>query len=169
MARQGLTTLNARPLSEPDVLRLDVTAAPKMPSLAKVSQRHHALARCLALGMSTSEAALSTGYDPVRVGQLKRDPLFQELMGFYREEATDVFRATAEALHGVTGEAIAALRERIEGSPEEITTKDLVEIAKLGADRSGHGPQTTQTQVHVDLRDRMARARERVVIEAEAA
>ena len=137
--------------------------------IARVSHRHHALAKCLSLGMTALEASLSTGYNIKRISILQRDKLFAELVEFYEEQTVDTFKANSEQLQGLTGEAIVEIRERLEKEPEKMSTKELVEIAKLAADRSGHGPQQTQVTIDVSLSERMKRARERVnVFEGQA-
>ena len=130
-------------------------------SLSKINTRHHALARCLALGMTPGEASLAVGYDPCTVSNLQRDELFKELMAFYANQAIDTFEVATEQLRGLTMEALTVLRERIEEG--DISTKELIEAAKLATDRTGHGP--TSTQVNVDatpLIERMERARKRL-------
>lgn len=161
MASPAPLLLAERPLKESDILGLGTRAAVKPEPLTKVSQRHHALARCLAAGMSSVDAALATGYSTTRVFILQTDELFQELVAFYTDAQTDVFKANAEQLQGLTSEALALLRDRIESG--EVTTKELIEAAKLAADRSGHGPQSSvNVEVDISLSERLARARKRV-------
>ena len=146
------------------MLRLSAPRGSKPEPIAKASQRHHALARCLAMGMKPAEASLATGYCASRISILQQDETFSDLVSQYQAEMGDAFRANAEQLSGLTNEALTALRERLESSPEKIATKDLLEIAKLGADRSGHGPSTTtNTNVNLNLSERLRQARQRVI------
>ena len=65
-------------------------------------------------------------------------------------------------LAGVTGEALTEIRDKIEEG--KVPVRDLIEIAKLGADRSGHGPVLTQnSNVNVNLSERLRSARQRVI------
>ena len=154
--------LATRVLQESDVLRLGAPRGSTPEPIEKTSHRHHALARCLALGMKAAEASLATGYSLSRISILQRDELFAELVSFYKAEMADVFKSTAEQLEGLSIEALSALRDRLEDDPTKISTKDLVDVAKLAADRSGHGPQSTQTNLNINLSERMAAARKRV-------
>ena len=163
MAKPAPTILNTRELKATDSLGLVSRAEPVQPEpIARVSNRHHALARCLALGMTAHEASLSTGYCISRISILQKDELFKELCEFYKAQSVDVFKTNAEQLQGLTSEALATIRERLETEPQKISTKELVAIAQLAADRSGHGPQQTNVSVDISLSERMSRARERV-------
>lgn len=168
--RASVTLLGERALTAGDIARLEQPVGAVVEPIKKVSQRHHSLARCIAMGMNYTEAALTTGYGYVRIASLMQDKLFQELIAFYKAEVADVFRANAEQLQGLTNEALTELRERLENSPDKISTRDMIAIAQLAADRSGHGPQSTQTNVNVNLSERMKNARERKppVIDGEA-
>jgi coproporphyrinogen III oxidase-like Fe-S oxidoreductase len=56
------------------------------------------------------------------------------------------------------------LQDRLETEPETMDAETLLSVAKFGADRSGHGPQSRQTNVNinVNLADRLSAARKRV-------
>ena len=157
-----LQILEVRPLAESDEFRLAQRAPVKPIPLKKMRNRHHALARCLAHGMPAHEASLATGYDQSVISILQNDELFKELLAFYRSQAVDTFQATEEQLQGLTTEAISELRDRIENAPEGISTRDLIEVSKLGADRTGHGVQSTQVSIDLNLTDRMKAARQRL-------
>lgn len=145
-----------------------VQAAP----LKRITERHHALARALASGMGEGEAAAMLGFAGSRVSVLKASPAFAELLALYRREKDTAFAETAARLAGLATDAVLTLQERLEDEPEKITTGQLVEIAKMAADRSGNGPSSMQVQVQVDLGERLRRARERaqqgVLIEGRA-
>ncbi len=63
-------------------------------------------------------------------------------------------------------EAQTILAERLEDTPEAIAIDALLDITKLGADRTGFGPasRTTNVHVHVGLADRLKTARERAKV-----
>lgn len=154
-----------RELERADVELLAVTRAPAAQSTIKrLSDRHHMLARNLAGGMPEGEAAIMAGLTGSRVSILKADPTFQELLAFYREDVTRVYRDTHEALAGVSHTALQILAERLEDEPEKMSTGQVLDIIKLGADRTGHGPQTmaTNVNVNVDMSNRLEAARKRV-------
>ncbi len=153
-----------RELSEAD-LRMPAKQVTKAPLVKELRDRHHALARVLATGSSEADASRIVGYTPSRISILKADPQFRELVEFYRGTATEVIADFRErmALVGLT--ATALLGERLEDQPEEVGTGLLNDIVKTMADRTGHAPQkgpTAQVSIHVELQDRMQRARERL-------
>lgn len=133
-------------------------------AIKRISDRHHALARNLASGMSERDAGIICGLCSSRVSILKADPAFQQLLNFYRDGVTEVYRDMHEKLAGISSTALDELSERLEETPEKVTTGQLLDVIKMGADRTGFGPQTTSTNlnVNVDLASKMKAARERV-------
>lgn len=134
------------------------------PSLKKIRDTHHALARVLANGMSETEASLVTGYSLSRISILKADPQFASLLEFYRNETIEGQADFRARMVNVGLDALQELAERLEDNPEDFSPALLKDIVKDMADRTGHAPQrgpTNVTQINVGLSDRMARARER--------
>lgn len=132
--------------------------------IVKLRDRHHALARCLAGGMSEMDAGIVTGYLPSRISVLKADPSFQELLAFYRSHTDDVYRNLHSKMAGLAEDVVVELRDRFEDNPGDFDNEELRELLKLTADRVGHGPssKTTNVNVNVDLAARLGEARERV-------
>lgn len=130
----------------------------------KLTERHHALARCVALGLKDHEAAARVGYDPQMLVILKRSPAFLDLVEVYRGEVDRVFVDHAEQLAGLATDAILAIRERLEEDPDAFGTKMLLEIAAVTGDRAGYGPikRTENVNVNVSLGEKLALARARV-------
>lgn len=64
----------------------------------------------------------------------------------------------------IAKDALEELSLRLEETPETFTTNQLLEVSKFGADRSGFGPQSSSTNVNVnvDLASRLEAARRRV-------
>lgn len=152
-----------RPLEEADLVLLGEEKGSKPPPLQRLRERHHALARNLASGMSEENAAAICGYDRSRVSILKSDPAFKELLLFYRKEVDAQYVQLHEVLSGMAVDAAVVLRERLEDDPEAIGTKTLIEITKMAADRTGHGPSSKQeVQVNVNLASRLEEARKRI-------
>lgn len=153
-----------RELTPADFALLAVPGSTQPIHIKKIGERHHALARALALGMKDSEAAAITGYDPARISVLKQSPAFQELLSLYRDDATRQFQDVAARLAGLAHDAVVELQHRLEESPEEISVGQLVEISKMAADRSGHGPSSKQeVTVNVSMRERIEAARQRAL------
>lgn len=157
-----------RELDSADIALLGEEKGSKAPPLKRLSERHHALARCLAQGMSPGDAAINCGYVPSRVSILQADPAFQELLSFYRQDVNEKYMDMHSVLAGLSLDAAMELRERLEDDTQtdekKISVGQLVELTKLGADRTGFGPQSSQVNVNVDLAGRLEAARKRVAM-----
>lgn len=139
-----------------EALKLPRGTAPR--SLVRIHASHHSLARCLATGMKSSQAALVTGYSPGRIAQLQRDPAFTALVADYSAEARSVFADLAERMSDMSLDAIEMLHERLQDAPETFTVPVLLDIVKAFADRTGHGPgQEVHLKVNQDFIDRPPR------------
>lgn len=153
-----------RELTEEDLL-LPATIVTKAPPIGQLRDRHHALARVLATGSPEGEASVITGYSLSRISILKADPQFRELVEFYRTTATEVVADFRQRMAMVGITATEVLSERLEESPDDIGTGLLNDIVKTMADRTGHAPAkgpTAQISLHVELQDRIERARRRL-------
>jgi hypothetical protein len=100
------------------------------------------------------------------VSILKADPAFQELLAFYRADVSDKYLDMHGVLAGLSLDAAMELRVRLEddiqADEKKIPVNQLMELTKLGADRTGFGPQSSQLNVNVDLAGRLEAARKRV-------
>lgn len=163
-AAKPVSAVAIRPLDEADLTLLGEEKGSKAPALVRLSERHHALARNLASGMSPSQAALTCGYTLSRVSILQDDPAFRELLHFYRADVELQYRDLHTRLSGLALDAADELANRLEEAPEDISTGQLMELTKMGADRTGFGPQSSSTNVNVnvDLAGRLEAARKRV-------
>jgi hypothetical protein len=161
-APAALVAAEVRELSPEDFALLATERGVEPAPLKRLGERHHALAKLLAQGTSPGEAAVVTGLSPSRVSILKADPTFQDLVAFYREKVDAAYVDMHSTLAGLSLDAAQELRDRLEEEPEKISVGQLLEITKLGADRTGFGPKSTQdVNVNVGLADRMQAARER--------
>lgn len=159
-----------RELGRADVEALGAEKGSKPPALVRISERHHALARTLAAGTSAGEAAIICRYELSRVSILQSDPAFRELVEFYRGEVTDKYLGLHEQLATLSADATALLQDQLERDLElpieerKLSPGQLMEVTKLGADRTGHGPQSSalNLNVNVDLAARLQAARQRV-------
>ena len=157
-----------RELDAADLTLLQEEKGSKPPALKRLSERHHRLARVLASGASPGDAAIECGYDPSRVSILQADPAFQELLSFYRSAVTEKFLDMHGVLAGLSLDAAQELRDRLEAEMQAdektMSLGQLIELTKLGADRTGFGPSSSQTNlnVNVDLASRLEAARRRV-------
>jgi len=158
-----------RELTKADVKMLAVRSATPEDApiklVKRLSTRHHALARALAGGMQNWEAAAFTGYDETYVSILKSDPSFENLVQYYVNEQAKALVADAVLVNGVAHDALMLIQDKIESEPEKITVSQAIEIAKLGLDRSGVGPQTSHNHKHehaISMADKMQAARKRI-------
>jgi hypothetical protein len=134
----------------------------KPSALKRLSERHRNLARVIATGVPVWEAAAITGYTATRISMLKDDPAFSNLVKFYQESKDQIFETMYEKLAGMSSEAADILRDRMEEQPDQLTDNTLVDLVKVGADRSGYGPQSTNVNVNVNIADRLNAARKRL-------
>lgn len=153
-----------RELGDADMAMLELDRGIKPPAIKTLRDRHHALARCLALGMSHVEAAAVTGYTTGRISILNGDASFKELVAHYRDAANSASATYQDRAVQAAQTALDIITERLEDTPEDITLGQALEIAKQLGDRTGNAPlqRIQQTNVNIDLGGRLAAARLRV-------
>lgn len=161
MGKTPLIAQFDRLLTEEDLGDLEERQT-KAPALLRLSSRHHRLARMLAEGFSPGEAAIATGYVSSRVSILQDDPSFKELVSFYRAKVEEQFVGLQGRLADLAETAAGMLQERLEDG-SDVDTDELMKIIALGADRTGHGPSSTQKHnVVFDFGSRLDAARTRL-------
>lgn len=171
-APQPIVAEVVRELDATDLVLLATEKGSKPSAIKRLTERHHALARVLAAGtMPIGEAATLCGYALSRVSILQNDPAFKELLAFYREDAQRPFRDLHNRLSGLAMDAAEELSLRLEEDMQTEDIKDkkvsigqLMELTKMGADRTGHGPSSTSLNVNLDLAGRLEAARKRVAM-----
>jgi hypothetical protein len=85
------------------------------------------------------QVSLQTGYAPSRISVLQRDPMFQELMEFYRRDA-DVAAQEVEAQMLLVGkDVLQEMHERVLDG-EDIPLAVLNDVFKTVMDRAGFAP-----------------------------
>jgi len=150
-----------RELTQADLELAKQADTPKA-RLGRLRDRHHQVARLLALGTKPSAISIITGYTASTISNLQSDPAFQDLLAFYRDDEDDEYRKMRAQLSGLGDDALAELRLRLEESPEKFSVKELRETIVMVADRTGNGPTSnvkTDVNVTVGLADRLAAAR----------
>jgi hypothetical protein len=163
-AAKPISAAVVRELDRADMVLLSQEKGSTPSAVKRLTERHHALARNIASGMPIGEAAILQGYTINRVSILQSDPAFKELLSFYREDAQRPYRDLHVRLSGLASDAAEELSNRLEEKPEDITVGQLMELTKMGADRTGFGPSATNVQVNVDLAGRLEAARKRVAL-----
>lgn len=144
------------------LLSMDRNSGAKEHALKRLSQRHHALARLIANGTQPDDAAAILSYELATVYRISVDPAFKELVVFYRKQLDVQMRSNHERLVGIAADALDELQTRLEDDPEKFTINQLMEVGKMGADRTGNGPSSSSVTVSINmgLADRMKTARE---------
>lgn len=153
-----------RELTPADLPLLAEEKGSRPPTIKRLSERHHTLARAVASGLTMEQAAAVAQYDISRVSVLKGDPTFSELVKFYSREKDAAYRNMHEGMAALGSDVVKELHTRLEEEPESFSVGQLNELAKTMADRTGFGPSTTSTQlnINVNLADRLAAARKRL-------
>lgn len=100
-------------------------------------EKHHSVARLVAQGLTQDLVAELSGYTPSYLSTLLGSPSMAELVSFYRAQNGNAAEVIGENLRRVGGIAVAKLEAKLDG---DLDVSELVSIAKLGLDRSGHGP-----------------------------
>jgi len=110
--------------------------APAGPLLQKVRQIHHLQARLLSEGRTQTEVAALCGTSINRLSMLQKDPMFQELIEYYRRQGEHAFVEVKEKL-GVLGTmATEELIERLDEKPESFSNDVLMRLGTFALDRS---------------------------------
>lgn len=149
-------------IEEADIILLGEERATPAQEIKSLKARHHQLARLLAEGTEPGQAAVIAGYTLSRVSVLQADHAFNELVIFYRNQVTDVYLDTHKRFNHVANNALGMIEDRMEETPETFSINQLIEVAKMGADRTGHGPSATQNvNVNVGFAAKLEEARKR--------
>ncbi len=152
-----------RELEAADIEMAGAERGSKAPDLVKLRDRHHALAKTLAQGTAEGEAAIMCGYSVSRVSILRSDPAFSELVSFYRKGVEEQYYGIHEKLSGLASDSLDELGDRLENRADEFSVTQLMDLTKMGADRTGHGPSSSTTvDVRHGLADKMESARKRI-------
>jgi hypothetical protein len=167
-----MTTCTIEGSLEPEDLRallqdtndLQVTDDPT--DLKKIREKHHHVARNIANGLSNRLVAQICGYDESYLSILLNNPSMVELVELYRIQGGAGAMLATEKLKTVGLKALEKLDAKIDA--DELNNQELLGAAKLGLDRSGHGPQSTQKTIgeqhifdHVKLHELNQEARRR--------
>lgn len=147
---------------EGELTEADLVATSPYPQLKRMSERHHGVARMIAAGCSNEEAARTYGYSGQMITVLRANPAFMELVGLYKDKIEGEFLDFHKRLATLAADAASLVQDRLETEPEKVSTGQLLEILKVGADRSGYGPKTTvEHDIGSNLAARLEAARAR--------
>lgn len=142
----------------------------------RLRDSHHNIARLAALGMKQIEIAARTGYSANRVNLLLQGPAMQDLVAHYRATVDESWRQNVDDYFQMVFtnmmRAERMIGDRLEEADEgdaDVRMKDLIDIARDGADRTGYMKKSAQVVAKVDFASRLEAAIERnkKVIEVE--
>ena len=168
-AGRAIVIQSLGPLAPADLALLASERGIKPTPIKALRERHHALARCLASGMTPAEASVITGYDPSRISVLKADPAFAALTEDYRSLGDAAVADFVERTSVLTLTAVNRLQELAEDD-ETLSPATLLEIAKFGSDRTGHAPvqRNLNINMNADLGTKLLAARRRLALAQES-
>jgi hypothetical protein len=128
---------------------------PEPPTIARLRDYHHAVARMLAGGMSANHCAALLGTDPRRIKLLLQSPTFQELLAFYRERADEVVSNLDARLRLFKLDVLALIHERLLDPDQaaKISESSLMKMLTDVMDRTGQGTATSVAVQHSVLTD----------------
>lgn len=136
--------MRGRQIEESGQLSAAISSEPEDPKdIKRLREKHHHVARLIAGGMTQRMAADLAGFSESYLSVLLGAPAMQELLAHYRNKITAGHEILYERLRGVGGKAIEELEERLTKSPEDFDVFSLISAAKLGLDRTGHGPSSS--------------------------
>lgn len=161
-AAKPALVLDAREATAEDLEALRTRKAVEPEPLKRITQRHHQVARLLAAGMGPGEIGAITGYTPSRLSVLQNSPAMRDLIQLYRKEVDAEFSQVFTQMRNLSADALGELQDRLETDPDDFSANQLMALAELALDRTGH-PRVKEhkSEVTVNLGDRLDAARER--------
>lgn len=152
-AANGVEASVTRQLVAEDIVRLSSVKegglGTSLRPLQRIRHSHHMMAQLLASGEKHETVALATGYDPAYISNLLRDPSFKELVTHYKSQVEEVSLEVSTRLRSLGLDSVDELQARLVEKPDSFTSRELMELAELTLDRSGHGP---TSNVRLDAR-----------------
>lgn len=134
--------------------------------LKKIREKHHSVARMIAGGLSQRMVSHLCGYSEGYLSVLLNNPSMRELIELYRLQQGQASQLIVEKLKTVGLQATEELQDRL--ADGKLNNQELLSLAKLGLDRGGHGPSSSQHVVnethivdHAELAKRNDEARRR--------
>lgn len=114
--------------------------------LKKIREKHHSVARMIAAGLNQRMVSQICGFSESYLSVLLNNPSMQELVELYRIQNGAAGQIIVEKLRTVGLKAVEKLEERME--TDKLNNNELIQAAKLGLDRSDHGPTSRSHHIH---------------------
>lgn len=150
--RSGNPTFQSRPISvsiirelTEDDLAAQLASGPqgvRQKPLVRISHSHHNLAQLIAIGKEYEYISLVTGYSPTYIGSIQHDPLFAELLQYYRSIREMVFVDVLERMKVASLTTLEQLQEDLEENGERWSKREKMEFLKLCLEHSKAGQST---------------------------
>lgn len=140
-----------RALTSDDLKSLVGAPRVDVPVLQKLRAIHHRQAVLIAEGKTNNEVAAIVGSTAQRIVQLKADPTFVELVGYYQDQIiTAQIEDSArlrDKLVDLSEMAVDELRDRLEDDVKRkaMPVGEVRKIAEFGLDRTVAPPKSTTT------------------------
>ena len=162
---QDLIAGAPRSLTDKDVELLETFGPAETSTLGRIRERHHSIARLLALGMTYVEVAAHVGCTKERIQQLNKSPLFGDLVEHYRDKVTRraVQLGLVQKVQAVSEDYLEALHKRLTEEADEIPFRHLSTTTMALLDRAGVGPTSRVESARGGLSDaEIASIKERI-------
>lgn len=131
--------------------KTDGDREPRGSAMIKLRERHHAVARLLAAGVTPTQIQEMLDVDQTTVTNLQKSPAFQSLLFSYAAEYEKTAKDYKGRLEAVAGAALNELHERLVAAPETFSNGVLLQTVNSLADRTGHGPTSKVINTNVAL------------------
>jgi hypothetical protein len=163
---KGYEVLGVRELSADEVKHL---RRAKLPAVKRLRHAHHRLALLIATGLQDSEVAVISGYSLTRIGSLKADPAFRDLIavkaGMIEAHTTDQIAEYNSLIltNGIKAEQLIAdkLDAAIDDEAEDIPWAVLLKTSRDAADRVGLAKRSVALNMNVDFASQLQKAVQR--------
>lgn len=151
---EGIQILGELKLEDLQVLD-SVGPSHTIPPLKHIRQFHHAVARLVAIGKRDVEICSVLSIAPSTLSNLRRSPMFNELVELYMEKVTEKTIDMSEIMSLVGLEAMTELHERLidPASRKTFSVESLRRLSTDYADRLGHSPVRRTEERHVHSLD----------------
>lgn len=134
--RRGLEMSVVRELTPEDAGAEKTPEAQRREPIQRLAQRHHNQAMLIAEGRSQIEVCAKLGCSQTTLSRLMHDPMFQELVEFYRVQKEQVYLDAHAKLAMLGTTAAEELLARLEDDPDKFSNMDLKKIMEAAMDRS---------------------------------
>lgn len=164
-SRADPSILSKRPLTQADLSALEREPVSGN-KVKKLRASHHRIALLLAAGYRDVQVAEMVGYSPGRIGQLKVDPAFVDLMSYYQNEIDENTREELDVYYSIaiqnrikTARMIGDKLDAIEDAGlDTVSLRELVTVHSDFADRTGYPKRSVAVNVNVDFAAQLEKA-----------